>query len=463
MPAINVDQALQLALTFRNTGQRAAAESLYRQVLSVLPAHPEALDGLGLLHIEMNRAAEAVHLLQQALAQAPRQARYHLDLAKAYQQLGQTDEARASRRRARNLEASPTGGATSSRRRLLYGGLPDEGFGWGVCNRQLVRALSARLDMETLGPVQNLTECFEGPVLMPLIDEALRPFSPVRGRRNFGYVFFESALLPNAISHAARYDGIFCGSSWCRQRLRESGIDHGTLLVQGVDHGVFHPPSEPTTPSVGTLRIFSGGKFEFRKGHDIVIAAFRQLLDIHPRARLVCAWRNYLPATIGSMKQSPHVRLPEGHFDTQEDFFHALLRQNGIPGENFEIIPALSQPALADIMRSTDLGVFPNRCEGGTNLVLMEYLACGRPVVASGATGHADVLQPDYAVLTPPHLTRQFWDEPKVAEITAGMTQILEDPARRLKLGAAASEAMLPWTWDRAAQTIVETIFPAGD
>ena len=40
-----------------------------------------------------------------------------------------------------------------------------------------------------------------------------------------------------------------------------------------------------------------------------------------------------------------------------------------------------------------DAGIFPNRCEGGTNLIAMETLASGVPVVLSANTGHLDLIQ----------------------------------------------------------------------
>jgi hypothetical protein len=42
---------------------------------------------------------------------------------------------------------------------------------------------------------------------------------------------------------------------------------------------------------------------------------------------------------------------------------------------------------LARLCRNTNVGFFPNRCEGGTSLVLMEYMACGRPVTPQSRAG----------------------------------------------------------------------------
>jgi glycosyltransferase involved in cell wall biosynthesis len=409
MAAITVAQALQTARVFQQTGQVAPAEALYRQILAAVPDCEEARQALGMMPRPPARA----------------------------------------------------GFAGEARRHLYYAGTPEEGFGWGVANKYLVRELSRLLDVVGPWSLPASVRSFEaGPVFMVLADHDFHPLSAVRGTSNFGYTFFEDALGPKAAANAARYETVFCGSTWCLERMRERGIRNGKVLVQGVDHEIFHPATTGRDGSGDELRVFSGGKFEFRKGQDLVIAAFREFVKTHPRAKLVCAWHNFWPATMRSMAVSPHILLPPGSFDDQREFCRALLMANGIPKGNFEILPLLSQSQLADAMRSTDLGVFPNRCEGGTNLVLMEYLACGRPAVATGSTGHADVLTPDNALVVRSRLNARFWEEPDPVELAAKMTRLAKDSLLRATLGARAVESMKPWTWERAARLIVETIYP---
>ena len=48
---------------------------------------------------------------------------------------------------------------------------------------------------------------------------------------------------------------------------------------------------------------------------------------------------------------------------------------------------------MPDVLRRADVALFPNRCEGGTNLVAMEAAAVGVPVVLSANTGHLDVIR----------------------------------------------------------------------
>ena len=60
---------------------------------------------------------------------------------------------------------------------------------------------------------------------------------------------------------------------------------------------------------------------------------------------------------------------------------------NGLDASRIVTCDLMAPELLPELYRRTHLGVFPNRCEGGTNLVLMEYMACGRPVIVSQRSG----------------------------------------------------------------------------
>jgi hypothetical protein len=46
---------------------------------------------------------------------------------------------------------------------------------------------------------------------------------------------------------------------------------------------------------------------------------------------------------------------------------------------------------IAALLQRANVALFCNRAEGGTNLVAMETLAAGVPVVISSNTGHLDI------------------------------------------------------------------------
>lgn len=332
------------------------------------------------------------------------------------------------------------------------------GFGWATCNEYLVRELSKLCEVGTYIPPEHRNGCYlEIPVFQPLIDHDFNPASAVRSvTSNVAYTFFESELGPNAAENAKLYDIVFCGSTWCLERMKEHGIRNGQVLVQGVDHEVFFPNAKPYAD--GLFRIFSGGKFEYRKGQDIVIAAFRELCKRHDNLRLVTAWHNPWPALIPYMFKSPHIK-PVGGKYTDPDWFYDLLEANGIPEEKVEHKGPLSQFELAYVMNSTDLGVFPNRCEGGTNLVLMEYMACGKPSCASTGTGHADIHAATYPNSLRKRNDAAEWCECSPESVAREMERWIKDtPEARSEAGEHARTAMQQFTWSRAARQIVDAI-----
>jgi len=330
--------------------------------------------------------------------------------------------------------------------KLHYAGAPGEGYGWGVCNANLAREL---------GRLVELCDPADADALFtPLQDNDLNPFVTERARLNLAYTFFESPLGPNAAQNAARFDVVFGGSTWCLDRMRERGITNARLLMQGIDREIFRSlPRERD----GAFRVFSGGKFEWRKGQDLVIAAFAAFAKAHPEANahLVCAWFNPWGELIWEMGNSPYLLFEGVDGDDQPKLFSKLLTVNGVPEGQFTMLPQLAQRDLAREMAGTDCGLFPNRCEGGTNLVLMEYLGCGRPAVANLATGHADLAGADIIPI-PTTLDDRQW----AVQDPADVLRALETAYARFRVGELVARSATPgsWTWERAARTIVEAL-----
>jgi glycosyltransferase involved in cell wall biosynthesis len=319
---------------------------------------------------------------------------------------------------------------------LHYAGQPGQGYGWGTCNTHL-RAELAKL--------VTINEGTANVVFMPLADHDLNPATPARGEVNLAYTFFEFELGPNAAAKAAKYDVVFAGSTWCLDRLAERGIHNTALLIQGVDEKQFSP--QPKRQPDGQFRIFSGGKFEYRKGQDLVIAAFRELAKTHPEAHLVCSWFNPWPELV---KQLVNKMGWDGPMVNQSALYHAVLCAEGLRPEQFTILPQLSHADLAREMANTDVGLFPNRCEGGTNLVLMEYAALGRPVIANVLTGHADVSEAIH------------YQIPATADpVTGWAEQRVKDIVDRMEMAKHYQHVPVPslpyWPWSDAAEKIVTT------
>jgi glycosyltransferase involved in cell wall biosynthesis len=140
------------------------------------------------------------------------------------------------------------------------------------------------------------------------------------------------------------------------------------------------------------------------------------------------------------------------------------LGEAGVDLNRVELLPYVPHDELSTIYGNTDVGLFPNRCEGGTNLVMMEYMACGRPVVATDYGGHADVVTDANSVrlrhwrLQPIFRDGEaiaFWSEPDIEEVVEGLERVYNDRKLRVRLGQQAARELSAWTWTRMAQDLL--------
>ena len=93
-------EILNEALSHHREGRLAAAERLYRQILSREPANPSALVHLALLAQATGRLHDARALLERAVAGSPGDAQCHNNLGNVLRELGRLAEAEASYRAA---------------------------------------------------------------------------------------------------------------------------------------------------------------------------------------------------------------------------------------------------------------------------------------------------------------------------------------------------------------------------
>jgi glycosyltransferase involved in cell wall biosynthesis len=214
------------------------------------------------------------------------------------------------------------------------------------------------------------------------------------GTPTIGVTFFETAVhSAEAIAAARCYPLIITGSTWNERVLRAYGLTNVRTILQGVDPTLFHPAPRGDW-SGDRFLVFSGGKLEHRKGQDIALAAFRRFAEKRPDALLVAAWRSPWPAVARTVDRSglaaPVTFASDGGLDLA-----AWVAANGVRPENFLDAGQTPNALMPQLLRQMDVALFPNRCEGGTNLVAMECMACGVPVILSANTGHLDLIGDD--------------------------------------------------------------------
>ncbi len=289
----------------------------------------------------------------------------------------------------------------------------------------------------------------------------------LRGSANHGFVFFENtALTPAALALARRFDRLVAGSTWNAEILRARGLTEARAVFQGIDETLFHPaPRAGLFP--GRFVIFSGGKLEYRKGQDIVLAAFRVFRQRHPEALLLASWFNPWPDSAKSIARSPLVKgapLPDGKGGLA---LAPWLAANGLPDGSFIDVGMVPNPAMASVLREADCAIFPNRCEGGTNLVAMEAMACGIPTILAGNSGQRDLIAPEACyVLTRQDKVRSLgpedgvegWGESSVEEAVEALEAIYLDRAEAARRAAAGAARMREWSWARQTDALLAAL-----
>ncbi len=83
---------MALATQHHLAGRLAEAESIYRQILQVMPAHADALHNLGELAYRMRKMDIAIELVSRAVAGRPNEATFHNTLAAALFAAGRSDD-----------------------------------------------------------------------------------------------------------------------------------------------------------------------------------------------------------------------------------------------------------------------------------------------------------------------------------------------------------------------------------
>lgn len=272
----------------------------------------------------------------------------------------------------------------------------------------------------------------------------------VAGSSDIGVVFLEDARLePDAIERAARFQRILAGSSWVANVLRNAGIRHVAVSPQGVDTALFHP-GERRGLFDGRFVIFTGGKLEFRKAQDLVVAAFARFRNRHPEALLLTHWHSPYGSSIRGAFPG------QGHASGSDDPA-SWLAQQGIPADAVLSLGPTTHAQLSPLLREADVALFPNRAEGGTNLVAMECLASGVPTILSANTGHLDLLASAPAwPLTRQRAVRsvdagsvQGWGESDIDEIVDTLERIHAERDESHRRALRCADAMADWSWRR--------------
>jgi glycosyltransferase involved in cell wall biosynthesis len=187
---------------------------------------------------------------------------------------------------------------------------------------------------------------------------------------HIGFPIFELDTLDALERHHLSYlDKIFVCSQWAKDVLLNNNIDKEIHVVPlGVDQNIFKP-CEPNNNQKTVF--FNCGKWEIRKGHDVLPAIFNKAFEVNDNVEL---WM---------MNSNPFLSDEETK-EWQRKYINTKL------GSKIRFIPKKNtQQEVYNTISQIDCGVFPSRAEGW-NLEVLEVMACGKHVIATNYSAHTE-------------------------------------------------------------------------
>jgi glycosyltransferase involved in cell wall biosynthesis len=182
--------------------------------------------------------------------------------------------------------------------------------------------------------------------------------------------------------HLSSLDKIFVCSNWAKNIiLKNISFNECDIHVipLGVDSSIFKPSD--VTNGI-TTRFFNCGKWEVRKGHDILVSLFNEAFEQEDNVELVL------------MCDNPFCS------ESEKTQWENLYKYSKL-GSKIHIIPRqTTQEEVYNIMKQSDCGVFPSRAEGW-NLELIEMMSCGKHVITTDYAAHTEFCTTENSYLVP--------------------------------------------------------------
>lgn len=178
--------------------------------------------------------------------------------------------------------------------------------------------------------------------------------------------------------HLSIPDRLFVCSKWAKDVIRSNGLfGQCDVVPLGYDPKVFYYQD---VKKPNTTVFLNCGKWEVRKGHDILCELFNSAFSQKDDVEL---WM---------VNHNPFMTKEE-HEDIIRPYKESPL------GNKIKIFPRFNNHAqLASLMRHADFGIFPTRAEGW-NLEGLEMIACGKKIITTNYSGHTEYATRDNACL----------------------------------------------------------------
>ena len=307
----------------------------------------------------------------------------------------------------------------------------------------------------------SLIQCFHKPLARPADIHIRHGWPPLLSPPSSGLWImmqpWEYGSLPRVWikPYGELADEVWVPSRFVRDCYLESGIpaEHIYVIPLGVDPNRFHPDVAPL--ALQTKRkfkfLFVGGTLH-RKGIDLLLEAYNQTFSDQDD---VCLVIKDLGAGAFYKGQTAEKQIAESQSQPDGPEIEYIRRE-------------LTDAELVGLYTASDCLVHPYRGEG-FGLPIAEAMACGLPVIVTGAGAALDFCNQQNAFLIPARKMffrkKQIGEletvgypwlmEPDLQELARLLRHVVDNPAdRRSRADAGREHIRAHFTWDHTVDSI---------
>lgn len=202
----------------------------------------------------------------------------------------------------------------------------------------------------------------------------------------------------------------------------------GAVVYNGIDEGRFGRGALPANLPAGLEKkdlVLNIGRYEFRKGHDVLLRAFGRVRERHPQAHLLIVGTT--GPDLEKVRASVDASPLRQHISLFVDLPHAA-------------IPGMLAAAQLFVLSSRWI---PGKMGEGFPVAILEAGVAGKPVVTTRTCGAAEIIEDGVTGRLVP---------PEDAEALAvAICESLDDKPRTLGMAAALRQKVrTEFTWRRA-------------
>ena len=349
---------------------------------------------------------------------------------------------------------------------------PINQLGYGITGLNICKSLS-KLGQVSLWPIgqPNVTNQEDADLISELISNSRIPdfdapciriwhqhdMSQFVGRGlKVGFPIFELDSFNKVEAYHLNYlDRVFVCSEWAKGVVDDQtniNSENIHVIPLGVDTNIFnkdhgYADNHLDKPTV----FFNCGKWELRKGHDIIVEAFNSAFSESDNVEL---WM---------MCENPF-------FSESEQSEWISLYKDSKLGKKIRIISRKeTQEEVYNIMLQTDCGIFPSRAEGW-NLELLEMMACGKQVIATNYSAHTEFCTKENSILIESDEKEVAYDgrwfhgdggkwlshsKDTLSQISQAMKSVHNNPKTVNLAGISTARR---YSWENSAKKILEAL-----